>query len=115
MRVLLEGSRGKSVTGDRARLAWFRGGRLKHYRFSAWFERLEPVAYGPLALKPHEIDEMTPGELLKMHAGYTWRLTHPAPEAVWLVAQIANMFGNSELPPWTAETLLGMKPTQAHG
>lgn len=70
------------------------------------------MAYGPLALKPHEIDEATPGELLKLHAGYRWRLTHPAPEAVWLGALILNMFGGDI--PWTPETLLGMTP-QGHG
>ena len=51
---------------------------------------------------------MTPGELLQMHDGYLWRLTHPAPEAVWLVAALLNMLG-SEVP-WTPETLLGMTP-----
>jgi hypothetical protein len=51
---------------------------------------------------------MTPGELLKMLAGHDWRLTHPAPEAVWLVASLLNMFG-SEIP-WTPETVLGMRP-----
>lgn len=71
------------------------------------------MAYGPLALKPHEIDEMTPAELLKMQTGYMWRLTRPAPEVVWLAALMLNTFGGGQLP-WTPETLLGMKP-QAHG
>jgi len=52
---------------------------------------------------------MTPGELLKMHAGYMWRLTNPAPEAVWLVTMLLKMFGGSEMP-WTPETVLGLKP-----
>jgi hypothetical protein len=67
------------------------------------------VAYGPLALKPWEIDQSTPGELLKMLDGYEWRLTHPAPEVVWLASWLVNSFGNSPLP-WTPETVLGMKP-----
>lgn len=71
------------------------------------------MAYGPLALMPHELDELTPGELMKMHAGYQWRLTHPAPEAVWLVASLLNMLG-SEVP-WTPETLLGLKPRGLNG
>jgi hypothetical protein len=62
-----------------------------------------------LALTPPQIDEMTPGELLQMHDGYLWRLTHPAPEAVWLVTMLLRMFGGSEIP-WTPETLLGMTP-----
>lgn len=51
---------------------------------------------------------MTPAEIRRMHDGYMWRMTNPAPEAVWLVAQLRNMLG-SELP-WTARTVLGMKP-----
>lgn len=51
---------------------------------------------------------MTPRELLQMHDGYMWRLTHPAPEAVWLVASLRNMLGSDI--PWTPETLLGIKP-----
>jgi len=62
-----------------------------------------------LALRPSEIDAMTPGEIRAMHDGYLWRLTNPAPEAVWLVTMLLRMFGGSDIP-WTPETLLGMKP-----
>jgi hypothetical protein len=52
---------------------------------------------------------MTPGELRRMHDGYRWRLTNPAPEAVWLVTVLLRMFGGTDIP-WTPETVLGMKP-----
>lgn len=58
---------------------------------------------------PEQVDAMTPGELQKVRAGYLWRLTHPAPEVVWLVSWLANAFGGNSLP-WTPETILGMKP-----
>jgi len=67
-----------------------------------------PVAYGPLALKPWEFEALTPGEVLQLHAGYQWRLTHPAPEAVWLATVIVNLFGPDL--PWTPETMLGRRP-----
>jgi len=52
---------------------------------------------------------MTPGEIVKSLDGYMWRLTHPAPEAVWLVSVLLKMFGNGDMP-WTPETVLGLKP-----
>ena len=71
------------------------------------------MAYGPLALMPHQIDALTPRELHQMQAGYMWRLTHPAPEVVWLATVMMNRFGGGELP-WTPETMIGMKP-KVHG
>lgn len=65
-------------------------------------------------MTPEQIDRATPAEIVKMHDGYLWRLTHPAPEAVWLASVLANMSGVGGGLPWTPETLLGMKPT-AHG
>lgn len=40
--------------------------------------------------------------------GYRWRLTNPAPEAVWLATMLLKMLGSDI--PWTPETLLGLKP-----
>ncbi len=58
---------------------------------------------------PEQVDAFTPADLSRLRAGYMWRLTHPAPEVVWLASWIASNFGSGELP-WTPETLLGMKP-----
>lgn len=52
---------------------------------------------------------MTAGEIRVMYDGYLWRLTNPAPEAVWLMTTLLRVFGSSDIP-WTPETLLGMKP-----
>ncbi|MGE3840043.1 MAG: hypothetical protein AB7I50_00505 [Vicinamibacterales bacterium] len=67
-------------------------------------------------MKPWEFEALTPWEFLQMQDGYRWRLTHPAPEAVWLATVVLNMFGGGEgALPWTPETLMGLTPEGIKG
>ena len=72
---------------------------------------MEPIAYGPLGLKPWELGRLTPGELSQMMEGYVWRREERDVAAARFVAPIINTCTPNKLKkPVTVEMLLGYDP-----
>lgn len=72
---------------------------------------MEPIAYGPLGLKPWELRRLTPGELGRMMEGYVWRREEQGIAAASLVAPIINTCTPNKLKKAvTVEMLLGYDP-----
>lgn len=68
----------------------------------------EPVAYGPLGLKPFEFYRLTPGEFFALVEGYGWRQEREEEKMAWAVAHIVNYSGRLKRPV-TPRQLLGRR------
>ena len=72
---------------------------------------MEPIAYGPLGLKPWQLGRLTPGELGQMMEGYVWRREERDIASAKLVAPIINTCTPNKLKKAvTVEMLLGYDP-----
>jgi len=60
-----------------------------------WLEWAEPLAYGPLNLKPQEFEQLQPSEFLQLWDGYIWRKENNEDITAYFVCHIMNLIGKS--------------------
>lgn len=60
-----------------------------------WIEWAEPIAYGPLNLKPWEFERLQPGEFYQLYEGYRWRQERHEEMTAYFVACLMNVSGKS--------------------
>jgi len=58
-----------------------------------WLEWAEPLAYGPLNLKPQEFEQLQPCEFMQLWDGYVWRKEHNEDIAAFFVCHLMNLEG----------------------
>ena len=81
-----------------------------------WIRAAEPVAYGPLGLKPWEFGRLTVGEFAQLAEGYLWRIRQEQIFSAGVAASIINCCSPNKLKrPVTVEMLLGKEPEKAQG
>ena len=68
---------------------------------------IEPIAYGPLALKPDEFWDLTPREFNLMEDGWKWRWENLEELYAWHAANVMAPHLKRPIKPWQ---LLG-RPT----
>jgi hypothetical protein len=74
--------------------------------FLDWVDWAEPIAYGPLGLKPWEFERLQPGEFLGLWDGYRWRQEQQENMAAFFVCQLMNISGKSLKRAITPKELL---------
>lgn len=73
-----------------------------------WISAIEPIAYGPLKLKPWELGRLTFGEFALLVEGYKWRSREDQIFTAGFVASVINCCSPNKLKrPVTVEALLG--------
>lgn len=63
--------------------------------FNDWLEWAEPIAYGPLALKPCEFERLQPHEFVALLEGYKWRQEQQENILAYFVSGLMNVEGKS--------------------
>ena len=71
-----------------------------------WIEWAEPIAYGPLELKPREFERLQPHEFYKLYDGYLWRQGQQESLSAYFVCQLLNVSGKALKRPITVKELL---------
>jgi len=56
-------------------------------------EWAEPIAYGPLELKPWEFEQLQPHEFYKLYEGFVWRQEQQEALAAYFVSHLMNISG----------------------
>lgn len=70
-------------------------------------EWAEPLAYGPLELRPWEFGRLQPADFIALLEGYTWRSTQQENLLAYFVCHLLNVEGKSLTAPIGVAELLG--------
>jgi len=69
-------------------------------------EWAEPIAYGPLELKPREFERLQPHEFYALLEGYNWRQERQEALMAYFVCNLMNVAGKALKRPITPKQLL---------
>ncbi len=72
-------------------------------------EWAEPIAYGPLALKPWDFFRLTVDEFHYQYQGYVWRRRRREEELAIMTVPLLNVAGKSLKKPLSMDEFLGKK------
>lgn len=71
-----------------------------------WLEWAEPIAYGPLGLKPWEFERLQPHEFMQLWDGYRWRQEQQENLMAYFVSGLMNVSGKKLKRLITSEDLI---------
>lgn len=60
-----------------------------------WVEWAEPIAYGPLELKPCEFEQLQPHEFQQLFEGFKWRQENNENILAYFTCHLMNISGRS--------------------
>lgn len=80
------------------------------HSFFDWAEWAEPIAYGPLALRPREFEELQPHEFYLLLEGYRWRQEQEENKTAYFTA--ASMSVHTKRPVSPKDLIKPLRQTK---